>query len=62
MNEDDQVFKCRHCGVTERYDREPFYLLAWWAASEAFDQRHAACATAATSQPADAVQREEAGE
>lgn len=44
MDDDPQTFSCRHCGATERYDREPFYLLEWWQAGEAFDQRHAACA------------------
>lgn len=45
--EDQQTFSCRHCGVTERYDPPEFYLLDWWQASEAFDQQHRACQTAA---------------
>lgn len=40
-----QTFRCGPCGVVEFYDPPEFYLLRFFQAAEAFDERHQACAT-----------------
>lgn len=44
MTAPECIFRCDHCGATEIYDESRgFYLVAWWAESRAFEEKHRDC-------------------